>query len=151
MQTLILVYTTSSFGYVTTARRRLGSRTFFMAGFSGSHSGITANVGASSSAERVNTTISYHSFAFNGFYSKSDGRAAFTTTGLVALPPNVPPTIFGPDAVIVYASNAYGANTSFQPMRRLTISAGYANSKGSTADPLIRADTGNQLPLISSC
>ncbi len=150
VQTLILVYTTSSMGYVTNARRRLGNRTFFMAGFSGSHSGITAQSGSSSKANRASSTFIYHSYSLNGFYSKSDGRAAFTSTGLVALPPGVPPSVFGPDAAIVYNSTAYGVNASIVPIRRLTISAGYANSRGSTSDPLISATTGNQLYNIVS-
>ncbi len=145
VQTLILVYTTSSMGYVTNARRRLGNRTFFMAGFSGSHSGITAQSGSSSSAERVSSTLTYHSYSVNGFYSKSDGRAAFTATGLIALPPGVPPSVFGPDAAIVYNSKAYGLNVSMSPIRRLTLSAGYANSNGSTSDPLVSATTSSRL------
>lgn len=150
VQTMILVYTTSSMGYVTNARRRLGNRTFFMAGFSGSHSGITAQSGSSSKANRVSSTFVFRSYSLNGFYSKSDGRAAFTATGLIALPPDLPPGLFGPDAAIVYNSTAYGVNASLAPIRRLTISAGYANSRGSTADPLVSASTSNQLYNIVS-
>lgn len=145
VQTLLLVYTTSSLGYVTNARRRLGNRTFFMAGYSGSHSGITALSGSSSSANRVSSTFTYRQYSLNGFYSKSDGTAAFTSTGLIALPPGVPPTLFGPDAVIVYGSKAYGLNLSLVPIKRLTISAGYAESDGHTQDPVIRTAVGTQL------
>lgn len=145
VQTLILVYTTSSMGYVTNVRRRIGNRTFFMAGFSGSHSGITAQSGSSSNAERVSSTVTYHSYSLGGFYSRSDGRAAFTSTGLVAIPTNLPPILFGPDTVITYGSTAYGVNASLVPIRRLTVSGGYAQSSGITTDPFIRAATGNQL------
>ena len=145
VQTLILVYTTSSMGYVTNVRRRLANRTFFMAGFSGSHSGITAQSGTSNSAERISSTFTYHGYSANGFYSKSSGTAAFTATGLVALPPGLPPTIFAPDAVIVYGSDAWGVNLSATPMRRLNVSAGYAKSKGSTVDPLLTAFNSNEL------
>jgi len=145
VQTLLLVYTTSSLGYVTNARRRLGNRTFFMAGYSGSHSGITAQSGSSSSANRLSSTFTYRLYSLNGFYSKSNGSAAFTPSGLVAIPPGVPPTLFGPDAVIVYGSKAYGLNLSVVPIRRWTISAGYADSNGFTQDPLLRTAVGTQL------
>jgi hypothetical protein len=145
VQTLILVYTTSSMGYVTNVRRRLGNRTFFMAGFSGAHSGITAQSGTSNSMERVSSTITYHAYSANGFYSKSSGTAAFTATGLVVLPPGVPPQIFGPDSVVVYDSKAFGFNVSATPIRRLNISAGYANSRGDTIDPLLHSTNSNEL------
>jgi hypothetical protein len=145
VQTVLLVYTTSSFGWVTNARRRLGNRTFFMAGYSGLHSGITAQAGTSSSANRVSTTFTWHTYSVNGFYSRSDGTAAFTPTGLVPLPGNLPPTVLPPNSVIVYGSKAFGFNVSASPFRRLNISAGYADSKGDTVDPLLSTYTRNDL------
>ncbi len=145
VQTLLLTYTTSSMGYVANVRRRLGNRTFFMGGFSGSHSGLTAQSGTSSNAQRVSGTFQYRLYSVNGFYSKSDGTAAFTPTGLVAVPPNVPPVVLGPGAIITYGSHAYGANVSMVPIRRLTISFGYANSNGTTTDALMNTAVSNQL------
>jgi hypothetical protein len=145
VQTLFLTYTTSSMGYVTNARRRLANRTFFMAGFSGSHSGITADSGSSSSAERVSSTLIYRLYSVSGFYSKSDGTAAFTANGLVAIPTNLPPGVLAPGTAIVYGAKAYGFNLSLVPVRRLTITAGYSESNGFTEDPLLRTQVGTQL------
>jgi hypothetical protein len=145
VQTLLLVYTTSSMGWVANARRRVGNRSYFMAGYSGSHSGVTSVAGSMSSAERVSGTFTYHSYSANGFYSKSHGTAAFTPTGLVALPPGLPPILLSPDEVIVYDSRAYGFNVSAMPIRRLSLSGGYADSTGDTVNPALSTFTKNNL------
>lgn len=145
VQTMILLYTTSSVGYVGNVRRRLGNRVFWMAGFGGSHSALTSHQGMSSSSQRWSSTFNYHSYSLNGFYSKADGAALFTPTGLVSIPSNLPPSLFAPGAVIEYGSTAWGVNASTVLMRRLTVSGGYANGSGLTVDPLLRTSTSNEL------
>jgi hypothetical protein len=142
---MILLYTTSSVGYVGNIRRRLGNRIFWMAGYGGSHSALTAQAGSSSSADRWSSTFTYHNYSFNGFYSKSNGAAAFTPTGLVPVPVGLPPSLFAPGSIIEYGSKAWGVNASTVVMRRLTLSAGYANGSGSTIDPLLSTFSSNQL------
>ena len=145
MQTLILVYTTSSYSWVANARRRVANRTYFSAGYGGSHSGITNQPGTSNSSERVSSSLTWRTYSVNGFYSKSDGAAFFTPTGLVAVPAGLPPELFAPGSVMVYNSKAIGGNASAVFMRRLTLSLGYADSRGSTVDPLISTFTGSKL------
>jgi hypothetical protein len=118
---------------------------YWMAGFGGSHSALTEQAGSSSSAQRWSTSFTYRAYSLNGFYSKSDGAAAFTANGLVPIPTGLPPSLFAPGALIEYGSKAWGLNASALVMRRLTISGGYANSKGSTVDPLLSTYTNNQL------
>ena len=145
VQTLIIVDTTSSYNYVANARRRVGNRSYFMAGYGGSHSGFTSQAGNSSSAQRVSSTFTYGRYSANGFYSTSRGTAIFTPTGLVALPTGLPPSALPPGAAIVFDSRAYGFNASAAPIRHLTVSAGYAQSKGDTVDPLTSTFTKNSL------
>lgn len=143
--TLVIVDTTSSYGYVTNLRRRLGNRSFFMVGYSGSHSGFNTVSDSSSSAQRVSSTFTYRRYSVNGFYSTSNGRAAFTPNGLVPLPGNLPPEALPPGTALVFDSKAYGFNASASPMRRLNISAGYAQSSGEMIDPLTSTFTKNSL------
>ena len=89
--------------------------------------------------------FTYLRYSANGFYSTSHGQAAFTSTGLVALPGNLPPEALPPGAALVYDSKAYGFNGSMSPIRRLTISAGYAQSSGDTIDPVMSVFTKNNL------
>lgn len=145
VQTLILVYTTSTYGWVTNARRRIGNQFHFFVGYGGTHSGLTNSAGTSSSSEHFSSALTWRSYAANAFYSKSDGTAAFTTTGLVNIPSGLPPSLFAPDSVMVYNSHAWGGNLSGTFVRRLTVSAGYANSRGSSVDPLITTLTTTEL------
>jgi len=145
VQTLILLYTTSSYGWVANARRRLANRTYFSAGYGGSHSGLTNQPGTSNSSERVSGAMTWRTYSLNAFWSKSDGAAFFTPTGLVSVPVGLPPSLFAPGAVMLYNSKAIGGNASAVFMRRLTVSVGYADSKGSTVDPLLSTFTGSQL------
>lgn len=145
VQTLILVYTTSSMGYVTNARRRLGNRTFFMAGYSGTHSGISQNAGTMNSSEQVSSSLSFGKYSMNGFYSTSKGTAFFTPTGLVAVPTGLPPSALSQDSLMLFNSKSYGFNASGTFIRRLNLSAGYAKSSGDTTDPNLSTFTRNDL------
>ena len=53
VQTLVIVDTSSSYGWVTNVRRRVGNRSYFMAGYSASHSGFNTMSDSSNSAQRV--------------------------------------------------------------------------------------------------
>lgn len=143
--TEIEFYTSSTMSYTSNARHRLGNRSYLMAGYSGSHSGITAQAGDSSRAQRVTGTFTYNRYSLNGFYSKSRGEAAFTANGLVAIPGNLPPSALPPGSVVVFDSKAYGINGSASPIKRLYLSLGYAQSNGDTVDPLMTTFTKNNL------
>lgn len=143
VQTVMLVYTTSSYSYLGSVRRRLSERTYFMAGYSGSHSGVTANSGTSGSAERVWTTFMHHGYTFNAFLNKSSGEALLTSNGLVPVPGNLPPGILG--EFTSYDSKGWGLNAGAMPTRRLTVSAGFSKSNGHTIDPQLTTSTNNEL------
>lgn len=143
VQTVMLVYTTSSYTYLGTVRRRLSDRTYFMAGYSGAHSGITANSGTTSSAQRVWTTFMHRGYTLNTFYNDSRGQAILTANGLVPVPPTLPPAVVG--GVTSYDSKGWGFNAGAMPLPRLTVSAGFAKSNGHTIDPVLSTATSNEL------
>jgi hypothetical protein len=139
------VYTTSSYSYLGSVRRRLSDRTYFMAGYSGAHSGITANSGTTSSAERVWTTFMHHGYTLNAYYNKSNGEAILTANGLVPVPGNLPPPVLGTNQFTSYDSKGWGFNAGATPIRRLTVSAGYSKSNGHTIDPFLTTATNTEL------
>lgn len=145
VQTLVVVDTTSSYGWVTNVRRHVGTSSYFTAGYSASRSGFNTASDSTSSAMRVSSGFSYRRYSMNTFYSKSHGTAAFTPTGLVALPENLPPSSLPLGSALVFDSKAYGINGSASPIRHLNVSAGYAQSKGDTIDPLTSVFTKNNL------
>ena len=145
VQTVMLIYTTSTYSYLASVRRQVGQRKYFMAGYSGSHSGITANAGTSSSAERIWTGFIYRGNSFNAYYNKSDGLAIFTANGLVPVPTTLPPQVLGPNSFTTYNSKGYGFSGGINPTRRLILTLSYAKSDGSTVDPLLSVYTHNTL------
>ncbi len=145
VQTVLVIYTTSSYNWVANIRRRLANQTYFSAGYGGAHSGLSQSTGFSSSSQRASGALTWRSFNLNGFYSKADGTAVLTSTGLTALPTNLPPAVFAPDAVMTYNSKAVGANLGGVIANRLTFSLAYADSDGTTIDPLTNIRVSTQL------
>ncbi|HVN21086.1 MAG TPA: hypothetical protein VMU05_20030 [Dongiaceae bacterium] len=145
VRTVESVYTTSSYTYLASLRRRLADRTFFMLGYSGAHSGITANSGTTSSAERAWVTFMHRGYSLNTFYNQSNGESVLTANGLVPVPTNLPPQIFGTNAITSYDSKGWGINAGATPIKRLTFSGGFSKSNGHTIDPTIRLATDNEL------
>lgn len=145
VQTVMLVYTTSSYSYLGSLRKRIGDRAYFMTGYSGSHSGITANSGTTSSAERVFASFLYKGNALNAYYNQSNGLAILTATGLVSVPTTLPTQVLVPGATTSYSSKGWGTSLSIMPIRRLSISAAFAKADGSTIDPALSIYTNNTL------
>ena len=135
VQTYLLIYTTSSYSYLASIRRRIGERKYFMAGYSGAHSGLSANSGTSSSAERIWTGFIFRGNSFNAYYNKSDGLAIFTPNGLVPIPPTLPPGVLPEQIFTTYNSKGWGLSAGTTPTKRLSLSFGFAKSNGSTINP----------------
>ena len=143
--TALLIYTTSSYSYMGSVRRRVGERKYFMAGYSGAHSGIAANSGTSSSAHRIWSGFIYRGNALNVYYNKSDGIAIFGANGLVSVPTTVPAQLLSPNLFTSYRSKGWGASLGVNPTKRLMLTAAYGKSEGSTIDPLVSVFTNNML------
>ncbi len=145
VQTVLLLYTTSSYSYLGNVRHRIGESTYFMAGYSGAHSGLTANSGTTSSAERFYTTFLHRGNSFNAFYTQSDGLAVLTASGLVPVSTTLPTQVLESSALTSYSSKGWGFNIGLTPIKRLTISGGFAKSNGDTIAPLLTTYNNNEL------
>lgn len=145
VQTLYLVYTTSGYNWVTSVRRHMAHRTTLVGGYGGSHSGFSGGTGNSSSSLRTYATIIWHEYNLNGFYSKADGTAIFTPTGLVTVPGNLPPGVLPSNLVELFGSKAVGANLGGVFKHRLTWSFGYSNASGSSVTPSLDLRTESRL------
>lgn len=144
-QTVLLIYTTSSYSYLASLNRRIGERKYWMLGYSGAHSGLTANSGTTSSAERIWSGFIFRGNALNVYYDKSDGLAIFSANGLIPVPTTLPTQVYGTGDVTEYSSKGWGASLAMTPLKRLTISAAFAKSEGSTVDPMLSLFTNNTL------
>ena len=144
-QTALLIYTTSSYSYLASLNRKIGERKYLMVGYSGSHSGIAANSGTTSSADRIWTGLIYRGNALNVYYNKSNGLAIFSANGLVPVPTTLPTQVLTPDSFTSYMSKGWGASLAVTPVKRLIVTAAWAKSEGSTIDPTLSIFTNNTL------
>jgi hypothetical protein len=134
LQTLVTVYTTSSYGYGASVRRKLGYRTYWNASFSGGHSGLSQFAGYSNESESYSTSFTHRSYGISATYAKSDGSSLFTPSGLVPVP--VPAPVLGPDNLVLYNATGWAFAANGSPIRRLQLSASFSRSLGSTLSPV---------------
>ncbi len=126
VQSQLITYTTSSYSYGASLRRR-----FRKFGWSGS-GGVTKTLlteiaGSSSTSESFSTSINYsHWFTGNANYSKASGSAIEAGAGLIQNP--VPQPIVPGDDLILFGGKSYSFGVSSNPMRRLTFGASYSKS-----------------------
>jgi hypothetical protein len=143
--TALLIYTTSSYSYMGSARRKIGERKYFMAGYTGAHSGISANSGTSSSADRIWSGLIFRGNSLNVYYNQSNGLAVFSAAGLVSVPTTVPTELLNPNSFTSYRSTGWGASLGVNPTKRLILTASYGKSNGRTVDPMLSIYTNNTI------
>jgi hypothetical protein len=134
VQTLFDVYTTSTYRYGANAKRRFRGLQW-VGSFNASHSGLTQFEGYRSRSETFSTNLSFRRYSISGQYSQSAGTSILTSTGLIELPPGLPPPLL--HLPVLYDATSYGGGASFRPFRRATISANYNEARSSTAGPSI--------------
>jgi hypothetical protein len=130
VQTLLVTYTTSFYGYSGNLRRRFG-RFSWSAGAGVNKTGLTEEKGTTNSSESFNTAISYsHWISLNGSYAKSNGNGIEAGSGLIAAP--VPSPLLPSNDLIIYGGKSYGFGLGSTPIRKLTLTASYGKSNSNT-------------------
>ena len=130
MQTLLITYTSSFYGYGGNLRRRWG-RFGWTGGASVNKTGLTVQAGTASTGESFNTSVGYSNWInLTGTYSKSDGTGIETGAGLISTP--TPQPVLNPTDLILYGSKSYSFGLSSNPKRRLTVAASWARAYGNS-------------------
>ena len=130
-QTAIASYTSSGYNFTANIGRKLARKTYLSASVAGARSLLTNQPGSSNSSENYSSTLSLARISFTGSYSKSDGNALLTSTGLVAT--SVPLPILNQSSVVVYNGHAYSAAIGSNPFHGMSITASYSRAWSSTA------------------
>jgi hypothetical protein len=132
VQTLFNVYTTSTYRYGASAKRRYRGIQWVGA-FNGSHSGLTQFEGYRSRSESYSTNLIIRRFTLSGQYTQSAGTSILTSTGLIEVPPGVPAPLL--QLPVLYDATSYGGGLSFRPFRRAVISTNFNKARSATASP----------------
>ena len=128
VQSLLISYTTSGYGYSGSANRRIG-RLIWTAAASGSKSVFSEVAGPTSFTQGYSTGLSGRWLGVGGGYSRSSGSGLLTSTGITTLPPGVPPTLV---STILYGGTTYSASVGSTPRRGLTINGSYSHARSNT-------------------
>ncbi len=128
VQSLLISYTTSGYGYSASANRRFG-RLSWTGAASGSKTLLSGMEGTTSFTQGYSTGLSGRWLGVGGGYSRSSGTGLATATGITTLPPGVPPTLV---AAILYGGTTYSASLGSTPRRGLTINGSYVSSRSNT-------------------
>jgi hypothetical protein len=128
VQTLLVLYTTSSLSYGARVKREFGQLKW-SSSFNGSHSGIQQQAGNGNHAETFMTTLMWKRLAAGGSYSESRGVSVGTAAGLSTA---LPTPIISASQLIAYDGTGYGFSLSGSPIRHLSISGAYSRSHSDT-------------------
>jgi hypothetical protein len=143
VQTLLVTYTNSYYNYSGNVRRNWG-RFNLSAGGGGARTALTQQEGTSNSSETYNGSVGFGSYiAATGSYSRADGQALTTGAGLVGVP--VPVPVLPSDLVNLFGGKSYAVGLSSSPVKKLTMSATYANANSNTwSNGIASANVNNQ-------
>ncbi len=129
-QTLLVTYMNSYYNYSGNISRNWGPLSI-SAGGGGGRTALTDQAGTSNSSESYNGSIGYGAFLnATGSYSKADGQALATGSGLVGIP--VPPPVLPSDLVSLFGGKSYSFGVSSTPVKKLIFAATYAKSTSNT-------------------
>jgi hypothetical protein len=130
VQTLLVTYMNSFYNYSGNVRRHW-KRFNMSVGGGGARTALTQQAGTSNSSESYNGSAGYSSVIIaSASYSKSDGQALATGTGLVGLP--IPSPVLPSDLVSLFGGKSLSFGLSSVPAKKLILSATYGKSDSNT-------------------
>ncbi len=130
VQTLLITYMASFYGYGGNIRRRWGKFSW-TAGASINQTGLTEQAGTTSKSQSYNTSTGYSNwFTLVGTYSKSNGNGIETAAGITSTTTPIP--VLTPSDLILYGGESYSFGLSSNPMRKLIIAATFAKATGNS-------------------
>jgi hypothetical protein len=143
-QTLLITYTTSSYGYNAGVGRKVGRRYHWGASAAGSKSGLTNIAGTGTFSQSYSTSFGLSHWAtLSGAYSKSNGNGILTGSGLAPTP--IPVPVVTPTSVILYGGHSYSFGVGSSPIRKLTISGSYARAFSDTLSSVLASNNRTEM------
>jgi hypothetical protein len=130
VQTLFATYTTSSYKYDASVRRRFGDGLYWTGSFFANHSGLTQFAGMSNRSEGFNTSLLVRRYSVNATYTQASGTSILTPGGLVEVPTGVPSDLLSQE--FQYRSRGFGFGGS-ATMKRWLWTTNYSKSYGNAA------------------
>jgi hypothetical protein len=146
VQTILIAYTSSGYSFSGSASRQIG-RLNWNVSASGSKSVLSEAGGTTNFTQGYTTGLSGRWLGASAGYSKSSGTGLITPTGITTLPGGVPPTLV---PAILYGGTTYTFGVGSTPIRGLTITGTYVNSRSNTGDGPLSSSNNPASGLLSS-
>jgi len=127
VQTLLATYTTSSYNYSATIRRRVVRGWQWTGAFNGTHSGLTNYKGSSSHGEGFSSSLGSRWMTLTGSYTQATG-VSLLGGGTLQGVPQTP----GENGFVTYSGDSYSGGFSVQPIRRMVLSGSYSRALSTT-------------------
>ncbi len=141
VETLLVMYTTSTLNYGGTLKRQLPHDVRWVAVANLVRSVFEQQAGNASHGESFTTMLIWSRASVSGIYTKSNGTSILTATGLAPSP--VPGSVLGAGNSILYNGSSYGANASVFPVKHMSISTAWSKSLSNTTSPSLLSNSGN--------
>ncbi len=141
VQTILIAYTTSGYSYATSVGRRIG-RLNWNGTAGGSKSLLSESTGTTSYTQTYSTGLSTGRVGVSAGYSKSSGMGLFTAQGISTLPPGLPPPLLS--SPIFYGGTTYSFGLGGEPVRGLTFSGSFADTRSNTQNGLLASSNHTQ-------
>jgi hypothetical protein len=141
VETLLVMYTTSTLNYGGSIKRELGHDVRWVAVANLVRSVFDQTAGNASHGESFTTMLIWSRASVSGIYTQSNGTSILTATGLVTSP--VPGSVLGTGNSILYNGTSYGANVSVFPVKHMAISTAWSKSLSDTTSPSLLSNSGN--------
>jgi hypothetical protein len=129
VQTIIVYYTSSNYGYGGMVRRRFGVNTTWSASYRGIQTGLTQLHGYSNRSDTFMSNLTRGRYGLYGSYAKSHGTALLSSAGV--LTPTALAPVVAPDQAL-YNGTVYGAGGSLIPLRRMTVNVNWYRTRSDT-------------------
>jgi len=123
METAILEYTSSGYGYSASISRKFDAGKFWSAVASGQKVQYSNAGTAASNSQSYATTFAIKNYGMSGSFSKSSGNSILTPTGLVSTPLPIPTA----DAIYL-RGDAYAVSIFANPTHGMLLSASYVRA-----------------------
>ncbi len=131
VQTLLVTYTSSSYGFGGSVRRKFQNGITLTSSYGGSRTGLTGQSGTTNASNSISGGLGLGRWASIGAnYAKSSGEAISTGTGLVITP--VPLPLLPASSIVLFGGRSYGYSIGSSPLHRFTVSASYSKSDSNT-------------------
>lgn len=137
-QTLLITYTTDSYGFSGSLSRKFNRHTYWALTATGTKTSLLGQNGSGTYSQSYMSSLVLRKLTATGGFSQSNGNGILTATGISSVSILLP--VVSPTSMILYGGTSYSASLSSTPIRGLTLSASYAHSLSNTQSDLVSSN-----------